>query len=55
MKQQPHSDGSTPRRLFLAVLAFLLAASLSGCGTFCGGGAASGGAFAAGCGTTMHF
>jgi hypothetical protein len=35
--------------------AIAAAALLSGCGVFCGGAAASGGAFAGGCGTSVRF
>ncbi|MBC8731355.1 hypothetical protein F6X39_24415 [Paraburkholderia sp. UCT2] len=38
-----------------ALAAITAAALLSGCGVFCGGAAASGGAYAGGCGTSVRF
>ncbi|EEA00922.1 hypothetical protein BH160DRAFT_3780 [Burkholderia sp. H160] len=38
-----------------AFAAMAAAALLSGCGVFCGGAAASGGAYAGGCGTSVRF
>jgi hypothetical protein len=49
----PHVSRRTGVRVALAAIA--AAALLSGCGVFCGGAAASGGAFAGGCGTSVRF
>ncbi|NVH72937.1 hypothetical protein FSB08_10215 [Paraburkholderia sp. JPY432] len=38
-----------------ALTAIAAALLLSGCGVFCGGAAASGGAYAGGCGTSVRF
>jgi hypothetical protein len=48
-----HASRRMGVRMALAALA--AAALLSGCGVFCGGAAASGGAYAGGCGTSVHF
>ncbi|RZF27198.1 hypothetical protein EVC45_23760 [Paraburkholderia sp. UYCP14C] len=53
----PQTSPRESRRIGVrTVLAALAAAALlSGCGVFCGGAAASGGAYAGGCGTSVRF
>ncbi|WP_322104013.1 hypothetical protein [Paraburkholderia sp. J41] len=43
------------RRLRLAALGLLVAASLSGCGVFCGAAGGSGSGIAGGCGAGIRF
>jgi hypothetical protein len=42
-------------RMRTALATIAAAALLSGCGVFCGGAAASGGAYIGGCGTSVRF
>lgn len=43
------------RNARLVAIGLLIAASLSGCGVFCGAAGGSGGGVAGGCGTGMRF
>ncbi|QGZ61381.1 hypothetical protein [Paraburkholderia acidisoli] len=55
MNPRPSLTAITLRHLRLAALGLLVAASLTGCGVFCGGAGASGGGFFGGCGTSFRF